>query len=88
MMTPPKKGPKPASFTVLQAEFTNELSGLIREMMREQAILVSETMSAIQQLRELHAYVMQVRESESDNACNERAKIIPFPAPPRVTRVS
>jgi hypothetical protein len=80
-MTPPRKGPKAVPFTVLQAELTQELSGLIREMAREGAILVGETVSTIQQLREWHAYVMQVRKSVSGDAGSDRAKIIPFPPP-------
>jgi hypothetical protein len=86
-MTPLKKDPKPVPFPVLPDELIKELSALIREMAREQAFLLSETVRTIHQLRELHAYVMRVRKSVSNNACNAQAKIIPFPAPPNIARL-
>jgi len=87
MTTQPKKDARPIPFTLLQAELIQDMAGLLRELAREQTLLVIETVRTIQQLRELHEYVMQIRKSVSRNACNAQAKIIPFPVPPRVTRV-
>jgi hypothetical protein len=78
MMTPLRKDPKPIPFAVLQAELIEELSGLITEMAREEAILVGETARTIRQLRELHDYVVQVTKSVSGAACKAKARIIPF----------
>jgi hypothetical protein len=86
MMTPPKKDPKPIPFTVLRAELIKELSGLITETARQQAILVSETARTIQHLRELHDYVMQISKSVSGDACKAKGRIIRFPAPPCLTK--
>jgi hypothetical protein len=80
MMTSSKKNPKPIPFTVPQSELIQELAGLIREVAREQAAFVRETGKTIRQLRDLHAYVIQVSNCVSGNPCNARAKIIPFAA--------
>ena len=83
-MTRQKSDPKAIPVTVIQADLIQELGSVIRELAREQSALIRETVRTIQQLRELHEYVMRITKSVSRHPCDGEAKIILFPVPPRV----
>jgi hypothetical protein len=75
-----KKESKAISLSLVQAE-------LFRKLAREQRALATEILRVIGQLRQANAHLMQVNKFLSRDACKAKAKIIPFPPPPRVSRV-
>lgn len=83
-MTPPKKDSKPLRLPVTEAELIQELGRVIRELAREQSVLIRETVRAIKQARELNDFLMEMSKSLSRDPCEDHAKIIRFPMPPRI----
>ncbi len=80
MKNPPRKQPRAISFSVLQAE-------LMRDLAREQTALVSETIRLIREIRELHAYAMEIGRSNAARGQTPKGKSVAFPAPSVAKRV-